>query len=233
MSALAAIIFDFDGVLADTEKLHLRAFQQVLAGEGIELTPEAYAERYLGRADSEVFKVVARDRGLALDPVRLQSLLVRKAACYEALVAAGEVMIPGVAMKVRAWSEKLPLAVASGARRIEVESVLGAAGLLPCFRAIVGAEDVPRGKPAPDPYLLAWERLSGCAAGLSGRVASSVVAIEDSLSGLASIAAAGMHSVAVTTNYPAHLLGDAELVVPSVAALSLDTLERLVVPSCD
>jgi beta-phosphoglucomutase len=231
---LSAIIFDFDGVIADTERLHLRAFQDVLAEEGVELTPAEYTAHYLGRADTEVFRIVARDRGFALDAARLQSLLTRKAARYERFVAAGEVLIPGVAERVRAWSAALPLAVASGARRVEVESVLRTADLLDCFGAIVAAEDVWHGKPAPDSYVLALDRLgasgprSASSAPVGGLQPGNVVAIEDSLSGLLSIKAAGMHAVAVTTNYPAEQLVDAELVVSSVADLDLVMLERLV-----
>ncbi|MGE5357794.1 MAG: HAD family hydrolase [Bacteroidales bacterium] len=232
MSELRAIVFDFDGVLADTEGLHFRAFRDVLAGEGIELTSADYAARYLGRADSEVFRAVAFDRGLALDSGRIQSLLRRKAVRYEALVETGDVTIPGVAEKVRAWSEMLPLAVASGARRSEIEYVLGAARLLSCFTAVVAAEDVARGKPGPDPYLEVLRRLNEASHGQRGMqpiAATRVVAVEDSLSGLESIRAAGMHSVAVSTNYPASVLSPhAELVVASVADVHLATLQQLV-----
>ena len=231
MSELRAIVFDFDGVLADTEGLHFRAFQDVLAGEGIELTSADYAARYLGRADSEVFRAVAFDRGLALDSGRIQSLLRRKSVRYDALVETGDVTIPGVAEKVRAWSEMLPLAVASGARRSEIEYVLGAARLLSCFTAVVAAEDVGRGKPGPDPYLEVLRRLNEASRqrGMQPIAATRVVAVEDSLSGLESIRAAGIHSVAVSTNYPATVLSPhAELVVASVADVHLDTLQQLV-----
>ncbi|RPH62635.1 MAG: HAD family phosphatase, partial [Acidobacteria bacterium] len=157
---LRAVVFDFDGVIADTERLHLRAFQEVLDEEGVPLTAAEYAARYLGREDADVFRDLYRDRDRPLDLGRLRALLARKSARYDELAGAGNVLIDGVASRVTEWSQLVPLAIASGARRIEVESVLGAAGVLPCFAAVVTAEDVDRGKPAPDPYLAAIDRLA-------------------------------------------------------------------------
>jgi beta-phosphoglucomutase-like phosphatase (HAD superfamily) len=261
---LQAIIFDFDGVIADTEALHLRAFQQVLGDRGVELTAADYYARYLGLDDYHVLRAVARDCGLASDDTRLAEILHDKAARYERLIATTAVLYDGVEQRLREWSREVPLAIASGALRSEIERILQRNDLLSCFAAIVTAKDVARGKPAPDPYLTALERLhvaaraealpsramkTDVAQGFKGtrRPANDArhrtrdaghrpahitpggcVVIEDSLPGIEAARAADMRTVAVTTNYSAERLANADLVVPSVFALDLQTLDALV-----
>jgi beta-phosphoglucomutase-like phosphatase (HAD superfamily) len=161
---LEAIIFDFDGVIADTEKLHLRAFQEVLGGRGIGLTAADYYARYLGLDDSGVLRALARDCGLAAGDKRLAAILEEKVARYGRLIAASPVLFDGVEERVREWSREVPLAIASGALRSEVEGILRRHDLLARFAAIVTAGDVTRGKPAPDPYLAALDRLNAAPA---------------------------------------------------------------------
>jgi beta-phosphoglucomutase-like phosphatase (HAD superfamily) len=156
---LKAILFDFDGVLADTEKLHLRAFQEVLGEQGVRLSAEDYHARYLGLDDYHVLLAIARDCGLPPGDARVRSLLEQKARRYGQLIATERLLFDGVEGLVRDWSGQVPLAVASGALRREIEETLGRGGLLGCFGAIVSADDVSRGKPAPDTFLAALERL--------------------------------------------------------------------------
>ena len=252
---LQAIIFDFDGVIADTEMLHLHAFQEVLREQGVELTAADYYARYLGLDDYDVLRSVARACGLVLDDTRLGGMLDDKAGRYERLIATTPVLYDGVEQRVREWSREVPLAIASGAFRSEIEAILRRNDLLSCFAAIVTAQDVARGKPAPDLYITALAALNGAEARSvpavdphsprridTGRRAPdaghrpahitprAVVVIEDSRPGVEAARAAGMRSVGVTTNYPAEQL-DADLVVPSVAVLDLPILERLVAAS--
>jgi beta-phosphoglucomutase-like phosphatase (HAD superfamily) len=261
---LQAIIFDFDGVIADTERLHLRAFREVLAGQGVELTEADYYARYLGFNDTDVLRSVARDCGLAPDDARLAAMLRDKAARYARLIATSPVLYEGVERQVREWSRQVPLAIASGAIRSEIDGILGRSNLAACFAAIITARDVAHGKPAPDPYLAALAALnrgvSGKAEALpyrrkdvppsdagrrtpdtgrqsgptdTGHRAPAIapagcVVIEDSPPGIEAAKAAGMRTVAVTTNHPARLLAGADLVAASVAALDLAMLDRLV-----
>ena len=225
---LQAIIFDFDGVIADTERLHLRAFREVLAGQGVELTEADYYARYLGLDDYHVLRAVARDCGLTPDDTRLAEILHDKAARYERLIATTAVLYDGVEQRLREWSREVPLAIASGALRSEIERILQRNDLLSCFAAIVTAKDVARGKPAPDPYLTALERLHVAARAEALPSPGGCVVIEDSLPGIEAARAAGMRTVAVTTNYSAERLANADLVVPSVFALDLQTLDALV-----
>ena len=90
MQHLHAIVFDFDGVIADSERLHLRAYQEVLAPEGITMSNEDYFARYLGYDDVGVFKALSRDHDLQMDDRRVSELIARKGQRYESLAAAGE-----------------------------------------------------------------------------------------------------------------------------------------------
>ena len=88
MTALHAIVFDFDGVIADSELLHLRSYQEILAPEGITMSNEDYFNRYLGYDDVGVFKAVGRDHNVAMDEHRVSELIARKGQRYESLAAA-------------------------------------------------------------------------------------------------------------------------------------------------
>lgn len=226
MSALQAIILDFDGVVADSERLHMRAFQDALAPTSLVLTDEAYYQRYLGFDDAGVFQAVGQDLGAPFDAATVQALVTDKEHRYEALAAAGELLFPGVPEFIRSAAALVPLAIASGAHTREIEEVLAQAGLRHYFLAVVGADQTLNSKPAPDPYLEAFARMQTAA----GRALSPrhTVAIEDSRWGLESACAAGLRTVAVTNTYPAAaLLAHAELVVENLGTLDLATLDRL------
>ena len=219
-------MFDFDGVIADSERLHLRAYQEILAPEGIELSTADYFARYLGYDDVGVFKALGRDHDVPMDEHRVTELIARKGQRYESLAAAGEMLFPGAADFIRAAAAAVPVAIASGALTHEIEEVLERAGLRPLFPVIVGADQTEHSKPHPDPYHAAFDRLRSN----SGRdlIAQQTVAIEDSRWGLLSARAAGLRCVAVTNTYSeAELRADAELVVPGLNTLTLDALDTL------
>ncbi len=226
MSALDAIIFDFDGVIANSERLHLLAFQQALGATAMTLSDEAYYARYLGFDDHGVFRHLAADQQHPLPQAALDALVTEKGRRYDQLAAAGEMLFPGAADFIRRAAAAVPIAVASGAQTHEIDDVLGKAGLRAHFLAVVGADQTPASKPAPDPYLEAFARLTR----ISGRALSPArtVAIEDSRWGLESARAAGLRTVAVTTTYPAAALaGHAELIVAGLHTLDLPALEHL------
>ena len=225
-SALQAIIFDFDGVIADSEPLHLKAFQRALAEEGLALDEAEYFNRYLGYDDVGVFEAIARDRALAWTAGRVTELVARKGMKLQALISGGEVLFPGVPAFIRAAAAAVPVAIASGALRHEIVQILESAALDELFAAIVASGDTPASKPSPAPYLLAFERLQERAAQkLDPR---RCVAIEDSLWGLESARQAGLRCVGVTTSYGAGELACAELVVDGLQSLTIPMLEQLV-----
>jgi len=225
MNGLQAIVFDFDGVIANSEPLHLQAFQQALAEDGIELAARDYYARYLGFDDVGMFQALAQDRGIAMSDRHVTELVTRKGVKLQALLHADSVLFPGAADFIRHAAAAVPIAIASGALRHEIDEITGAAGLASLFTVVIASGDTPASKPSPAPYLLAFERLRR----LTGHAldARRCVAIEDSRWGLESARGAGLRCVGVTNSYPPHELGEAELVVSGLAALTLDQLDRL------
>jgi beta-phosphoglucomutase len=225
LTALQAVFFDFDGVIADSEPLHLQAYQAVLRIDGIDLNKSDYYARYLGYDDVGLFEALARDRGIALTHEKIDEWVAAKSQIVEVLLSSGSVLFPGSAACVKALAERVPLAVASGALAPEIELVLEHAGLRGCFAAIASASDGVRGKPAPDLYLLAIAKLRDrltCAFD-----PAACVAIEDSQWGLQAARGAGLRCVAVTHTYPAAALGMADLVVETLGDLTLSKIEEI------
>ncbi|MCY4076868.1 MAG: HAD-IA family hydrolase [Acidobacteria bacterium] len=223
--SLLGVIFDFDGVIADTERLHLRAFQQVLSGGPLTLTEEAYDARYLGYDDAGVFTAVAADHGRRLAPGELARLIAAKGRRYDDLVGAGQVVFPDAPRCIERLAADAILGIASGALHGEIEAILVGAGLRGRFSAIVAADDVERSKPAPDSYARAVELL--CAELGRPPSPSGFVAIEDSRWGIEAAAAAGLPCVGVTTSYGPQDLPGAALVVPRLAELDREALAAL------
>ena len=224
---LAAVIFDFDGVLADSEPVHLHVFQTVLDQIGITLTAEEYYAKYLGYSDRDAFIHVLRDRGHDVGEAELASLLETKTGLFPQAI--GEhALYAGAAACVARIGAAVPIAIASGALRHEIELILDRSGLREQFPLIVAAGETPRSKPAPDPYARAFELLCERSTLGSDIVAADVVAIEDSEWGLQSARGAGLRTMAVLTSYTREHLPSAEDVVPSIADVTIERLEQLV-----
>jgi beta-phosphoglucomutase len=213
-----AIVFDFDGVLADSEAIHLRSYQDILSPHGVNLTEADYCARYLGFDDEGAFRRIAADYGLLFGDEEIEVLMQEKTRRFQTLVASGDVLYPGAVPCVERLSAAWPLGIASGALRHEIELMLRGGGLHDAFRFIVAAGDTDRTKPAPDPYLRAAE--------LHGVGPADCVAIEDSQWGLQSARSAGMITIAITHTYPRDALRDADLVVDSLDELNADLIRR-------
>jgi beta-phosphoglucomutase len=222
-SGLKAIVFDFDGVIADSEPLHLRAYQTILERDGIELTREDYYARYLGFDDSGLFRALAKDRGIDITDDRVDSWIDAKSEIIKDVLEHDSVLFPGAADCVRMLASRFPLAIASGALEPEIALVLDNAGLSDCFKTIASASDGVRGKPAPDLYLLAVGKLRA----FMTVDAESCVAIEDSKWGLEAAHKAGMRTVAVTHTYGTAELPGAGFVVHHLRDITIPRLERL------
>jgi len=221
---LRALIFDFDGVLADSEPLHLAAFQQVLAPEGILLARDDYYATYLGYDDHDAIALALRRHGQPDDGARVRALMARKAECFLGLVAQGVALFPGAAALVREAAAHVPLAIGSGALRNEIELILEHAGLRSAFAAIVSAEDVAHGKPAPDTYLQACAALG---ARLPGLAPADCAVVEDSPDGVEAARRAGMRCLAVCHSAPAARLQAADAVVARLEEVTWSRLAAL------
>ena len=213
-----AVVFDFDGVLADSEPLHLRAFQEVLAGLGVTLTRDEYYARYLGFADEGAFEAIADTYGWNLTPAQIGSLVQEKATVFDAMLEHADVLYPGAAECVTRLAGDFPLGIASGALKHEIVAVLERYELAGRFRFVVAAGDTPASKPAPDPYHRA--------AALHGVPPETCIAIEDSRWGIESAKAAGLTCIGITNSYPASELDVADAVIESLAEFTTHFIRR-------
>lgn len=205
---IQAIVFDFDGVLADSEPLHLLAYQKVLSAVDVTLTAEEYYAAYLGYDDAGVFTALGEAHGWDLDDARLAALIAEKGRVFDALTHTTDVLYPGAAECIRRLAADFPLGIASGALRPEIEAALGRAGLAGHFRFIVASGETRSSKPAPDPYIRA--------AALHRLPPSACLAIEDSHWGIASAKSAGLPCVGITTTYTREHLSLADRIIDSL-----------------
>jgi HAD superfamily hydrolase (TIGR01509 family) len=224
---LRAVIFDFNGIIVDDEPIHFELFQKVLGEEGIALTEEAYYGGYLGFDDRGAFSAGYRDNNRQLSDAKLVELIDRKAVYYQEAIRNHVAIFPGVKNLIHSLAGELPLAVASGALRQEIETILTTAGLLDYFRVIISAEDVSQGKPEPEIFLKALAKLNGAAEPGNLLKPDECVVIEDSREGIKGARRAGMKCLAVTNSHRASLLSEANAVVKSLEAIDLGFLQRL------
>ncbi len=229
-----AVLFDFDGVIVNSEPLHFQAFQEVLAAENFDLTEEEYFGTLIGFDDKGAFRQVYAKRGQQLSPKVFLSLMAHKSEVMMDLIHRRRLTaLPGVEEFVRDLWRHCPLAICSGALREEIEVILEGVCLRDCFSIIVAAEDVTVGKPDPSGYLLAMKQLSEKTERLrpgkdKALKPADCLVVEDALSVIQSVKQAGFPTLAVTTSYSAdQLKGVADWVV---ATLKPDEVRAKVKP---
>lgn len=183
---LRAIVFDMDGLMVDTEPLSRRAWEHVLRPFGVLLTDVVYG-RMIGRRSGEAVKLLLDAYHL---PLTAEEIMNRKTAVLDELLVDELPIMPGLmALQAQISWRGIPWAVATSSPRRHAENLLRRLGLLNDCRALVGGDDVVNGKPAPDIYLLAAQRL--------GVLAKQCLALEDSLPGCQAATQAGMVTVVV------------------------------------
>lgn len=223
---LRAVIFDFDGVITDSEILHLRAFNQVLAPHGIEIATQEYYKVYLGMTDVDCYKLLIRKGLLKIGEEEIQGFVEKKYHIFEKLARTEGHIIEGARDFVLMLSRnKLPLAICSGGLLAEIELILGQAQLRPYFTAIVSGDQMKKSKPDPQGYLLTLQKLNRDRR--EPILANQCVVIEDSHWGLEAAIAAGMHTIAVTNSYDAEQLTMAEKIVARLSELRISDLQQL------
>jgi len=188
MPEFEAILFDFDGVLLDSEPVHCDCWREALAPLGVAVTWEVYAANCVGASDRDMMRIFANLRHPPADPSLLWGQYERKKQIFRERMAVDPPFAAGVAEFFGELSKDYRLGVVSSSARAEIEPLLEAAGLRRYLDTTVCGEDVERHKPAPDPYLLAG-RILGIQRAL---------AVEDSPAGLESARAAGFEAVRVT-----------------------------------
>jgi HAD superfamily hydrolase (TIGR01509 family) len=211
---MRAILFDMDGVLADSEPLICAAACEMFRERGVRVSPEDF-HPFVGAGENRYIGGVAERHGVALDIAEAKA---RTYALYLQMVPGSLRVFPGAAELVRACRDRgWPCAVASSADRIKVDANLRKIGLPPDFwQAVVTAEDVERRKPDPAIFLTAAARL--------GVSPAACTVVEDAVNGIAAARAAGMRCVAVATSFPPEKLAQADVVRPSIAEVSLADL---------
>ncbi len=222
-----ALIFDFDGVIVDSEPIHFMGFAKVLAQRGIELSKAEYYTRYLGYDDHDCFAAVLRDHGMEADESAIFDMTARKTRLVQHDLAVETKALPGAVELIReAELAGIPMAICSGALGQEVELASRAIKVREYFMTVVSAENVEHGKPSPEGYRLARRELER----LTGRVllARRCVVIEDSPAGIEAAHAAGMKVLAVATSYEPPQLAQADRVAASLSEVNVALLESLV-----
>ncbi len=223
---LRAVIFDFDGVIANTEHIHLGAFQKTLAVEGLELTEEDYYANYLAYDDKTLFMKLYENRGLELGDALLSALMDRKSLHYDEMIEGNIELLPGAVDFIKSLEGQYRLAIGSGALEAEIVRVLDFAGVRGSFEVIVGADNIENCKPAPDVYIEALRRLN-VKIDDGEIVPAECLVIEDSISGIRAALAAGMKCLAVTNSYSEAELSEAHAVKPGLKDLDLGALGHL------
>jgi len=222
------LIFDFDGVIVDSEPIHLAGFQQVLAGEGIQLTRQQYYQHYLGYDDHDCFVAILRDRGRGADREQVAQMTARKTAIVQRMLAESIQPLPGAReLILAAAGAGVAMAICSGALRAEIELAARAVGVLERFQAIVSAQDVSAGKPDPQGYRLALNRLRE--ATHRPLEAARCIVIEDAPAGIEAAKLAGMAVLAVATSYPPEQLAQADRVVRDLTEVDLPVLISIII----
>jgi HAD superfamily hydrolase (TIGR01509 family) len=223
---LRAVIFDFDGVITDSEILHFRAFNAVLAPHGFELAKNEYYKDYLGMSDKDCFKALIGEGRLRIPETQIPALIQQKTQLFERLARTEGRIITGVREFLDLLAKaQIPIAICSGALRPEIELILEEAGLRGRFDVIVSAEDVHRGKPDPEGFMLALQRLNDVWP--DAIAPACCIVVEDSHWGLKAARAAGMRTVAVTNTYDAAQLKHADKIVARLDQLTLSDLQKV------
>ena len=217
------MIFDFDGVLVNSEPLHFRAMRDSLVPEGILIDGTEYLRNYVAYDDRTAIRAALEQHGHPCDAVRVEIITDRKARMFDEMKK-GIPFFPGARELVRDLQREMPLAIASGARRSEIEELLEEGGLRDAFTAVVGADDVQHTKPHPEPYLQAMRLLEPSVPGLKP---SECVALEDTPVGIAAAKAAGMTVVGIAHTYDAGALGSADHVLTSLRRIDAMALRAL------
>jgi len=223
---LDALIFDFDGVIVDSEPVHLATFQAVLKLEGITMSHDDYYQKYLGFDDYDCFKAVGVDNDVVFTDTKVRQLTEAKTQLVLKEFQTSVQTLSGAVELIRqAAGGGTPMAICSGSLRQEIELAAETVGVRDCFQVIVAAEDVHRGKPDPEGYRMALLQLSRYAP--SGPEPGRTVVIEDSPAGIQAAVALGIKVLGVSTSYPASELTGADRIVASLDEVTPADLDEM------
>jgi beta-phosphoglucomutase len=213
---LRALIFDFNGVISDDEAIHQEALGRTLTEEGISISEEQYLRDFLGRDDRDCLRMAFEEGGRRLLPGELQRLIGRKTEWYLNLAPDRVQLYAGVLSLLEETWGKIPMAIASGALRHEVELVLEIFRLRRFFCTLVTQEDVSQGKPHPEIFLRALAGINQTGFYRDPVWAEECLVVEDSPVGIEAARTAGMRCLAVSHTQLPERLSRAHRVVPDL-----------------
>lgn len=217
-----AIIFDFDGVITDTEPLHMEAWQGVLEDLGISFDADEYRAHYLGLNDRELLGVLGRIHKRHFDDIEKAKLIEEKTALLISMVERGMSVMAGLMEFINSVKDKMLLAICSGANRGEIDFILRKIKYTGIFSPIIASDSVTRGKPDPEGYIRAIEGLTDRSNDII--LPENVFAIEDSPVGITAARAAGIKCLAIKNFFSEADLSKADWVVNSFADLDIGKL---------
>ncbi|MEN8254531.1 MAG: HAD family phosphatase [Verrucomicrobiota bacterium] len=219
---LNAVIFDFDGIIVDSEPMHYQAFQRVLEPLGKGYSWEEYCETYIGFDDRDAFRQAFIAKGEGICAKDLKNMINEKAKVFQQLIHdGGATPLPGAVELINSIPRKLPIALCSGAWLEDILPILKNLGIDNSFSVIVTAEDTEKSKPDPAPYQLTLEKL-----GIEDP--ATAIAIEDTPAGIISAKGAGLKVLAVTTSHDRDYLHEADAVTDSLENVTRLSLEDMV-----
>jgi HAD superfamily hydrolase (TIGR01509 family) len=207
---IKAILFDFNGVIVNDEPLHMKAFQEVFGGRGIEITQQHYLTM-LGMDDRTFTRAVIEHAGQKPGADEVEAVLSEKGKLYQQMIATDLPMFDGVVNFVKSCSNKFTMGIVSMARRADIEAILKRAGLSDCFDAIVSAEDVTRCKPDPQGYKKGFVAVDAAHAAKGNRpiCEHECLVVEDSPPGVEAAKTVGLKVLAVSNTVGAAPLREA------------------------
>ena len=211
-----AVIWDMDGVIADTAPYHFKAWQEVFQKRGVNFTEEDFRCIFGQRNDTIIRNTIGR----SISPCEVDAIAAEKEENYRRRVARNVKVLPGAIELIRSLREHgVKMAIASSAPMENIQLITRGLGISDCFQTIVWGREVAEGKPSPQGFLLAAKKL--------GVEPQYCIVIEDAVAGVAAAKRAGMKCLAVTNTHPKMSLKEADLVVDTLEAVGVSDLEGL------
>lgn len=216
MAEVKAVIWDLDGVIADSAPYHLSAWQEIFSKRGVKFTEEDFKRSFGLRNDN----IIRNRLGEGITQDEIEAIAREKEETFRKIAGQKIKPLPGALKLIKSLENKgVRMAIASSTTIENIRLVTGTLGIADCFQSIVTGQDVTEGKPSPQLFLLAAQRL--------GVKPEKCVVIEDAVAGVAAAKRAGMACVAVTNTNPRQSLQEADLIVDTLEAVTVKDLEKL------
>ena len=219
ISETKAVIWDMDGVIADTAPYHLKAWQQVFHKKGVSFTENDFRHNFGQRNDTITKNVL----GKSVSPSEIDAIAGEKERNFRQSVRQHITPLPGAVELIKSLKKHgFSIALASSAPIENIRLILGGLDIYDCFQAIVSGREVKEGKPSPQGFLLAAKKL--------GVAPQNCIVVEDAVAGITAAKKAGMRCLAVTNTHPRTRLMEADLIVDTLEAVSENIFEKLLSP---